>query len=135
MKLKNYIRYKLSSVLTTSKRHELTPLPSRTVLVYTTPARRPVSLPRTCGSNKCNEKLCIFYLLGISILLESCKNKILKHHIYQHDRQKYLLIPWTLSGTRHEQYHFFTPIPIPNISKEALTITNTNTNTNFWRRP
>ena len=29
---------------------------------------------------------------------------------------------------RHEQYHFFTPIPIPNIPKEALTIPNTNTN-------
>ena len=28
---------------------------------------------------------------------------------------------------------FFTPIPIPNISKEALTIPNTNTN--FLKKP
>ena len=30
--------------------------------------------------------------------------------------------------SRPEQYHFFTPIPIPNIFKEALAIPNTNTN-------
>ena len=36
-------------------------------------------------------------------------------------------LQWT-PYSRHEQYHFFTPIAIPNIFKEALTIPNTYAN-------
>ena len=43
------------------------------------------------------------------------------------EKSKVLKNLMTIVYTRHEQYHFFTPIPIPNISKEALTKPNTNT--------
>ena len=67
------------------------------------------------------------------------KGFIFKRTLCQSNRKTlpYNQIPnvyiWYAQQTDLSNTTFFTPIPIPNISKEALTIPNTNTN--FLKKP